>query len=141
VFRKKEGQEKGASSCRAYARAYAQLRWIVSFTSARPDVLGGPLKWAYALQGASPKTVYHHFNRWSKQRVFKRAFEDLRSKYLTLPRKALIADCSFVKNIYGRCVVGRNPTDRGRKATKVSLLADERGHMPRRPVASLLPSR
>ena len=79
------------------------------------------------VQGASPKTVYHHFNRWSKQRVFERAFEDLRSKYLTLPRKALIADCSFVKNIYGRCVVGRNPTDRGRKATKVSLLADERG--------------
>ena len=31
------------------------------------------------VQGASPKTVYHHFNRWSKRRVFERAFSDLRS--------------------------------------------------------------
>ena len=79
------------------------------------------------VQGASPKTVYHHFNRWSKRRVFERAFSDLRSLYLLLPRRPLIADCSFVKNVYGRDVVGRNPTDRGRRATKISLLADTRG--------------
>ena len=79
------------------------------------------------VQGASPKTVYHHFNRWSKRRVFERAFSDLRSLYLLLPRRPLIVDCSFVKNVYGRDVVGRNPTDRGRRATKVSLLADTRG--------------
>ena len=79
------------------------------------------------VEGASPKTVYHHFNRWSKTRVFERAFEVLRRKYLELPRKALIADCSFVKNRYGRDVLGPSPVDRGRKATKVSLLADERG--------------
>jgi hypothetical protein len=79
------------------------------------------------VQGASPKTVYHHFNSWSKKRVFEHAFSDLRSLYLELPRRPLIVDCSFVKNIYGRDVVGRNPTDRGRRATKVSLLADTRG--------------
>ena len=79
------------------------------------------------VQGASPKTVYHHFNSWSKKRVFEHAFSDLRSLYLELPRRPLIVDCSFVKNVYGRDVVGRNPTDRGRRATKVSLLADTRG--------------
>ena len=84
------------------------------------------------VQGASPKTVYHHFNRWSKRRVFERAFSDVRSLYLLLPRRPLIADCSFVKNVYGRDVVGRNPTDRGRRATKVSLLADTRGRLCRR---------
>jgi hypothetical protein len=31
-------------------------------------------------------------------------------------------DTSFVKKIYGRDCVGRNPTDRGRKATKLSAL-------------------
>ena len=79
------------------------------------------------VQGASPKTVYHHFNCWSKLRVFERAFANLRNTYLQLPRVALLADCSFVKNIYGQTVLGPSPVDRGRKATKVSLLADERG--------------
>jgi putative transposase len=31
-------------------------------------------------------------------------------------------DTSFVKNVYGRDCVGRNPTDRGRKATKLSAI-------------------
>ena len=77
--------------------------------------------------GASAKTVYHHFNRWSKLRVFERAFAIMRATYLNLPKVALLEDCSFVKNRYGQDVLGRSPVDRGRKATKVSLLADERG--------------
>jgi putative transposase len=32
-----------------------------------------------------------------------------------------------VKNVYGRDCVGRNPTDRGRKATKVSALVADDG--------------
>ncbi len=39
----------------------------------------------------------------------------------------MAVDTSFVKNVYGKDVTGRNPTDRGRKATKVSLLTDCRG--------------
>jgi transposase len=78
--------------------------------------------------GAAPMTVYHYFNLWSKRRVFEKAFEDLATTYMrTSPAKPLVVDTSFVKNIYGVEVVGRNPTDRGRKATKVSLLCDERG--------------
>ena len=36
-------------------------------------------------------------------------------------------DTSFVKNVFGRDCVGKNPTDRGRKATKVSAILDETG--------------
>ena len=36
-------------------------------------------------------------------------------------------DTSFVNNALGRDVVDRNPTYRGRKATKVSLLVDAKG--------------
>ena len=36
-------------------------------------------------------------------------------------------DSTFVKNIYGRDCIGRNPTDRGRMATKVSALVDQDG--------------
>jgi len=35
-------------------------------------------------------------------------------------------DSTFVKNIYGRHCTSRNPTDRGRKAVKISVLVDNR---------------
>uniref|UniRef100_A0A6C0C2V2 Uncharacterized protein n=1 Tax=viral metagenome TaxID=1070528 RepID=A0A6C0C2V2_9ZZZZ len=34
---------------------------------------------------------------------------------------------SFVKNVFDRDVTGRNPTDRGRQAPKISLSTDRRG--------------
>uniref|UniRef100_A0A6C0C100 Uncharacterized protein n=1 Tax=viral metagenome TaxID=1070528 RepID=A0A6C0C100_9ZZZZ len=38
----------------------------------------------------------------------------------------LVIDTSYVKNVHGFDVVGRNPTDRGRKASKISLLTNSR---------------
>ena len=78
------------------------------------------------VQSSSYKTVFHYFNLWSKARIFEDVFYDtVRERVLT--RGAVAVDTSFVKNVYGRDVTGRNPTDRGRKATKVSLLTDCRG--------------
>ncbi len=78
------------------------------------------------VQDSSYKTVFHHFNLWSKARIFENVF------YETVKGRApiggaLAVDTSFVKNVFGKDVTGRNPTDRGRKATKVSLLTDHRG--------------
>ena len=78
------------------------------------------------VQDSSYKTVFHHFNLWSKARIFENVF------YETVKARspiggAVAVDTSFVKNVFGRDVTGRNPTDRGRKATKVSLLTDRRG--------------
>ena len=42
-------------------------------------------------------------------------------------RKYVSIDSTYVKNQFGIYGFGRNPTDRGRKATKVSALVDERG--------------
>ena len=39
----------------------------------------------------------------------------------------LVVDTSFVKNVYGRDLLGRNRPDRGRNATLVSLCTNERG--------------
>jgi len=41
----------------------------------------------------------------------------------------VVVDTPFVKNVHGRDVfiLGRNPTDRGLNATKVSMLTDARG--------------
>jgi len=70
--------------------------------------------------------------------VFEETFRRLAQTYVTRRylesteadegfRKCLLVDTSFVKNQYGRTVLGPNPTDRGRKATKVSLLTDING--------------
>ena len=77
------------------------------------------------VEGGSYKTIFHYFNLWSKARLFEHAFFALSSSkpFITGP---LSIDTSFVKNVFGRDVIGRNPTDRGRKATKVSAMASRR---------------
>ena len=78
------------------------------------------------VENSSYKTVYHYFSKWSKARVFEDAFYEMVRARPT-KNTTLIADTSFVKNVHGTQVLGRNPTDRGRKATKVSLLTDKQG--------------
>ena len=73
--------------------------------------------------GSSYKTVYHYYNKWSKACVFENSFYDLIQQRV-VKNSTLIADTSFIKNVFGRDVLGPNPTDRGRKAIKVSLLTD-----------------
>jgi transposase len=75
----------------------------------------------------SYKTVHRRFMFWSKKRVFEDAFKNLSSVYLRNNINGLIVDASFIKNVFGRELIGRNHTDRGRNATKVSLLTDLRG--------------
>ena len=75
--------------------------------------------------GVSHKTVYHRFSLWSRLRIFEHAFYSLSSAYrAAAPHRPLIADTTFVKNVYGHDVLGRTHTDRGRNSTKVSVLAD-----------------
>jgi len=88
--------------------------------------------------GHSYKTVHHRFMVWSRHRVFEDAFRNLARQYVEESRRLpLIADTTFVKNVFGKEVLGRNHTDRGRRAIKVSLLSDAAGvplatayHMP-----------
>ena len=72
----------------------------------------------------SYKTIFHYFSKWSKARLFEDAFYELAGR---IQCERAIVDTSFVKNVGGQDVVGRNPTDRGRKATKVSMLTNEIG--------------
>jgi putative transposase len=84
-------------------------------------------QWSHLpVENSSYKTVYHYFSKWSKARVFEDAFYAMVRARPT-KNTTLIADTSFVKNVHGTQVLGRNPTDRGRKATKVSLLTDKQG--------------
>ncbi len=64
---------------------------------------------------------------WSKARLFENVFYSFAQTVSQAGGGALVLDTSFVKNVHGCDVLGPNPTDRGRKASKVSLLTDSRG--------------
>ena len=76
------------------------------------------------LDGIPFQTVYHWFRVWSKMTIFEKTFYSLSSHYRETHKNPVVADTSFVKNVFGRDGIGSNRTDRGRNATKVSLLAD-----------------
>lgn len=81
------------------------------------------------VENGSWKTIYHYFSLWSKSNLFHHAYLDLLRVYRKVKGSSgvLIADTSFVKNVFGRDCVGPSPFDRGRKATKVSALTDHAG--------------
>ena len=77
---------------------------------------------------ASHITVFKTMQSWVQRNIFQTAYQRLLKLYNRRRRpKYHCIDSSFVKNIYGRDVVGRNPTDRGRRATKLSVIVDDLG--------------
>jgi putative transposase len=73
-------------------------------------------------------TVFKTMHKWANANLFEIAYQRLLKLYARRRRPRHYAiDSTFVKNIYGRDVVGRNPTDRGRKATKFSVVVDDLG--------------
>lgn len=79
--------------------------------------------------GPNYRSVHRHFMTWSRAGVFRVAYQALARLYARKTRRGEYhcIDSSFVKSIYGRECVGRNPTDRGRNATKVSAIVTDEG--------------
>ena len=75
------------------------------------------------------RTAHRHFISWARAGIFEKAYRRLLAFSNRRKRDGtfLAIDTSFVKNVFGTDVVGRNPTDRGKKATKVVAIVDERG--------------
>jgi len=75
------------------------------------------------------KTVYHYFSLWSKANLFENAYLKLLDVYKKIKplSKHLIVDTSYIKNVYGADCIGRSPFDRGRFATKASVIVDQTG--------------
>ena len=75
------------------------------------------------------RTAHRHFILWARGGIFEKAYRRLLALCNRRKRDGtfLAIDTSFVKNVFGTDVLGRNPTDRGRKATKVVAVVDERG--------------
>ena len=72
----------------------------------------------------------HASRRWIDSRILHEAYKlVLRAHASAHDEKDHIVDSSHVKNVYGRCGLGRSPVDRGRKGWKVSILTDCNGIM------------
>ena len=71
-------------------------------------------------------TVFKTMHKWIDAGLFRTAYERLLRLYRRR-RKPRYCCVTFVKNVYGVDCVGRNPTDRGRMATKLSAAVDDAG--------------
>ena len=72
--------------------------------------------------GAHYTTVFKFMQQCIKHNIFERVyFKFLRIYLKGNPSKYYAIDSTMVKNIYGKDCLGRNPVDRGRKGTKMSV--------------------
>ena len=79
----------------------------------------------------SHKTLHRIFIRWCRLGVFQKIHSVIlklyRMKHPLKSDRYYATDTTFVKNIYGTQTIGRNPTDRGRSATKLSVIVNQEG--------------
>jgi transposase len=124
IFRKVVNFEEARSKCPQGRKRKASLAYLLDRIL---YICRTGCQWInLPVETVSPKTVFRHFTVWSRACIFEGAFYD-EVRIKTVRSKILVADTSFVKNVYGRDVLGKNPTDRGRRATKISLLTDGLG--------------
>ena len=79
----------------------------------------------------SASAVYKRYNAWVKNGIIRKAWAHLLGAYASRRLKddpkwfgSIFIDTTMVKNIQGNDCIGKNPTDRGRAATKLSLICD-----------------
>lgn len=87
---------------------------------------------ALQVDGCSTWSIYKRFRKWVKFDAFGTAwarvvqhYADERLAINPHSFKALFGDTTMIKNISGEDCTGRNPSDRGRLATKMSAICDD----------------
>lgn len=76
----------------------------------------------------SPKTIHNYFRRWSEAGIFKTAYQKILA-YVRRQKPDLYyaVDSTLIKNIGGRNCLGGNHADRGRNASKISVIVNNNG--------------
>lgn len=86
------------------------------------------MQWRELNSSVHCTTVLRRFHDWKRLGVFEQAYKKAFDTYQKLrPTKRYCVDSSYVKNRYGRVGLGKNHTDRGRKALKLSVVSDDSG--------------
>ena len=104
------------------------------------------MQWREISTEISYTTVLRRMATWRDAGVFRHSYEAaLRTFKKLYPTQYYCVDSAYVKNAYSSECVGRNHTDRGRKAMKLSALVDQTGmphgiacHPGNRPDVTLL---
>jgi transposase len=82
--------------------------------------------------GSSPMTAYGRWKEWAEHGIMDTVWHELLQIYSarqlkTNPQwfKDLFIDTTMIKNVSGVDCTGKNSTDRGRQATKLSVICDQ----------------
>ena len=77
------------------------------------------------------KTLYYHYNRFSKAGIFKIVYKILLKKYLSKDKNKKLRyqfiDSTFIANINGIDKIGRNRLLKNKKVSKISAITDVNG--------------
>ena len=91
-------------------------------------VLRTGMQWREIQSSVSYATVFRRFQQWTNKDIFRKAYKRALLTYKRLvPTKYYCIDSSYIKNRFGQRCVGKNHTDRGRKAIKLSIVTDQNG--------------
>ena len=96
-------------------------------------VLKSGMAWRHLAETKSTydyRTIHRKFVQWTSLGIFKDAYKSILKLYLlkhSSKVKYCCIDSSYIKNVLGRNCIGRNPSDRGRNATKLSAVVTDKG--------------
>lgn len=96
-------------------------------------VLQTGMPWRFVQRLKDPvdyRTAHRHFLAWARAGVFELAYRNLYRLLTRRRRRAtrhVVLDTSYVRNVFGEDVLGKNHTDRGRLGSKVFACVDDRG--------------
>ena len=105
---------------------------VVLYEVIRVLKYGIPWRDAASLQKCSWQTVYHRFKVWTSDKKFTKLWKKTVRRYAhekleNDPQwfQYVYIDSTLVKNVKGNEFVGKNPTDRGRLGSKISIVCDQ----------------
>ena len=73
-------------------------------------------------------TLFMHYQRFTKENIFKKCYDIIINKYSTQNKsQCIIVDSSFIGNKNGKNKIGRNKYFKNKNCNKLSILCDENG--------------
>jgi transposase len=91
-------------------------------------VLKSGVSWRNLRSPIPFKTVFYHFNCFSKERIFHKLFSKLKTIYLKSQKPhTFLVDSTSIYNKFGVNKIGRNKFYKNKRITKISLLSDING--------------
>ncbi len=74
------------------------------------------------------QSIYFHFNRFSKFKIFSSLFKNIRNKYIRKNKiNNIVIDSSFIPNKNGKTLLARNKFFKNKNCNKLNIITDSYG--------------